>query len=315
MSLVFMGTPDYALPVLEALVSTGQAVAGVYTQPDRPAGRGRLLTPPPVKTCAQKHGLPVFQPASLRRAEAIEELAALAPELIVVAAYGKILPPAVLAIPTRGVLNIHPSLLPRHRGPSPVVTALLEGEAVTGVTVMRLDEGMDTGDIVAQREAAVRPGETAGDLTLRLFSLGAELLLEVLPEWMKGEITPRPQEAERATITRRYTKEDGEIDWALPALSLERRLRAFTPWPGCYTRWQGKLLKVLEGVRVEAPAASEGGPGRVVAAGQGSPSPVGVVTGQGLLGLLRVQLEGSRPLSAEEFVRGYPGFLSARLPS
>ncbi|MEK7778308.1 MAG: methionyl-tRNA formyltransferase, partial [Chloroflexota bacterium] len=253
MRAVFMGTPDFALPVLESLLSGGCQVVGVYTRPDQPAGRGRQPAPPPVKTYALGRGLPVFQPRSLRREEAVLELASLQPDVIVVAAYGRILPPEALAVPPLGVLNIHPSLLPKYRGPSPVITALLDGESVTGVTVMLMDEGMDTGKILAQRQAAILPHETAGELTDRLFRQGAELLLEVLPKWAAGELKPVPQEEAMATITRLYTKEDGDMDWSLPAAVLERRLRAFHPWPSCYTRWEGKLLRILDG------AAADGG--------------------------------------------------------
>ncbi|MFH1141610.1 MAG: methionyl-tRNA formyltransferase [Chloroflexota bacterium] len=314
MRAVFMGTPDFALPVLESLLSGGCQVAGVYTRPDQPAGRGRRPAPPPVKTYALSRGLPVFQPRSLRREEAVQELASLQPEVIVVAAYGRILPSEALAVPPLGVLNIHPSLLPKYRGPSPVITALLEGESVTGVTVMLMDEGMDTGSILAQRQTAILPHETAGELTHRLFRLGAELLLEVLPEWTAGAMTPVPQDEAMATITRLYTKEDGDMDWSLPAVALERRLCAFQPWPGCYTRWEGKLLRILEGAATdgEVPATP---PGQVVALPMGSASPVAVATGKGILGLRQVQLEGRKAQAVEEFLRGYPRFVGAKLPS
>ena len=310
-----MGTPDFALPVLEGLLSGGYQVVGVYTRPDRAAGRGRHLTPPPVKEYAQRHGLAVFQPPSLRREGAVQELASLDPGAIIVAAYGRILPIEVLEVPPRGVLNLHPSLLPKYRGASPVATALLEGNSVTGITVMLMDQGMDTGAILAQRQTPVLPKETAEELTQRLFHLGAALLLEVLPAWVAGEITPVPQEEERATTTRLYAKEDGELDWSLSAGALERRLRAFHPWPGCYTHWEGKLLKILEGGLTGSESPQEGEPGRVVPLQGGGEPDVAVVTGQGLLGLVRVQLEGRKPQAAGEFVRGYPRFVGARLPS
>jgi len=310
-----MGTPDFALPVLQGLLALGHQVAGVYTRPDQPTGRGRRSTTPPVKAYALSEGLAVFQPLSLRRQEAVQALAALQPEIIVVAAYGRILPPEVLAIPPKGVLNIHPSLLPKYRGPSPVITALLEGESVTGVTVMLMDQGMDTGAIVAQRRTAILPGETAGELTYRLFRLGAELLAKVLPGWLAGTVAAVPQNEAEATTTRLIAKEDGEMDWAFPALALERRLRAFTPWPGCYTRWEGKLLKILAGAAVGIERLPGNAPGQVVALPIGSIPPVGVVAGQGLLGLAKVQLEGRNAQGIEEFLRGYPRFLGTRLPS
>lgn len=315
MRIVFMGTPGFALPVLEGLLSGGYHVVDVVTRPDRPAGRGRLFTPPPVKAYAQERGLAVFQPSSLRREGVVQELTVVRPEAIVVAAYGRIVPPEVLAIPPKGVLNIHPSLLPRYRGPSPVAAALLEGESVTGVTIMLMDQGLDTGAILAQRQTPILPRETAEELTHRLFRLGAELLLEVLPRWKAGAITPVPQDEGQATSTRLYAKEDGELDWSLSAVALGRRLRAFYPWPGCYTHWEGKLLKVLEGVPLDAVGPRGGGPGLVVSLPGGRKPGVAVVTGQGLLGLVRVQLEGRQPQAIEEFVRGYPRFLAASLPS
>jgi len=316
MRVVFMGTPDSSLPVLEGLLSGDYRVVGVYTRPDRPAGRGRRSTPPTVKTYAQGCGLTVFQPSSWRREEAVQELRSLRPEAIIVAAYGRILPLEVLEIPPKGVLNLHPSLLPRYRGPSPVVGALLGGESVTGVTVMLMDQGMDTGPIVAQRQTAILPREKAGELTHRLFRLGAELLLEVLPAWKAGTITPALQDERQATSTGLYVKGDGELDWSLPAAVLERRLRAFDSWPGCYTRWDGELLKVLEGIAVTDEGAQEGRPGQVVTIlGKGEVPSVAVVTGQGLLGLGRVQLEGRDPQDIDAFLRGYPRFLGACLPS
>lgn len=314
MKAVFMGTPDFALPVMEGLLSGGFQVAGVYTRPDQPAGRGRRPAPPPVKTYALSRGLPVFQPRSLRREEAVRELASLQPDVIVVAAYGRILPPEALAVPPLGVLNIHPSLLPKYRGPSPVITVLLDGESVTGVTVMLLDQGMDTGPVLAQRQTSILPHETAGELTHRLFRLGADLLLEVLPVWASGALSPVPQDGAMVTSTRLYTKEDGEMDWSLPAAVLQQRLRAFQPWPGCYTRWEGKILRVLEGASTDG-EMSVPPAGQVVALPKGSASPVAVATGEGLLGLRQVQIEGRKAQAVEEFVRGYPRFLEARLPS
>ncbi len=315
MRIIFIGTPDFAVPVLRGLLSGGHQIVAVVTRPDRPAGRGRRLMPPPVKTFAVEHGLALSQPPSLRREVVAQELTEMKPEAMVVAAYGRIIPPEVLAIPTRGVLNIHPSLLPRYRGPSPVVSAILEGEDVTGVTVMLMDQGLDTGPILAQRQASVLPREAAGDLTHRLFTLGAELLLEVLPQWQAGTIQPVPQDEALATSTRLHTKEDGEMDWSQPADALDRRLRAFNPWPGCYTRWAGKLLKVLEGVPAGDADSRESGPGRVVSLPGGGKPSVSVMTGQGLLGLVTVQPEGRQPQAIEDFVRGHPRFLDAVLPS
>ncbi len=278
MRLVFLGTPDYAVPVLDVMLAGGHHVVRVYTRPDRPSGRGRHMTPPPVKLYAEERGLPVFQPSSLSRREAVDELEALAPDAIVVAAYGRILPLSVLGIPSRGALNIHPSLLPRYRGPSPVATAILDGRSKVGVTLMLMDEGMDTGDIVAQRETDALPVETAGELTIRLFSLGAELLRDTLPGWLAGSVLPVPQDDAKATVTRLMVKEDGEMDWSLSAVQLERRVRAFDPWPGCYTLWDGKQVKVLKAVALDDEAAQGEKPGRVVSRGSNTDVSTAVVT-------------------------------------
>jgi len=304
-----MGTPEFALPVLEGLLSEGYPVVGVYTRPDRPAGRGRNIVPSAVKTYALKTGIEVLQPPSLRGDGVVEELGRLNPESIIVAAYGLILPPQVLAIPPKGVLNIHPSLLPQYRGPSPVATALVEGASATGVTVMLMDQGMDTGPTLAQRKTQILSEETVGELTNRLFRLGAELLLKVLPAWGGGSITPVPQDEMRATTTRRYTKEDGELDWSLSAAVLERRI------PGCYTYWEGKLLKILEGIYLGDLDQYGAKPGQVVSIPTGRATSLAVATGQGLMGLIRVQLEGRKSQATDKFVLGHPRFLDARLPS
>lgn len=314
MRLVFMGTPEHALPCLEALLEAGHEVVGVCCPPDRPAGRGRRPQEPAVKRLAAQRGLAVFQYPSLRAADAQEGLRALRPEALVVAAYGKLLPKEILGIPSLGSLNVHPSLLPRHRGPSPVVTAILEGDEVTGVTVMLLDEGMDTGPILAQREAPVREEDTTPSLTARLFRLGAALLVEVLPRWARGDLQPRRQDEARATNTRLVRKEDGQVDWRAPAVRIERRIRAYQPWPGTYTWWRGSLLKVLQAEAL--PGAVVGAePGQVVDLEGHQREPIVVATGEGLLLLQRVQLEGKRPVDMEEFLRGHAGFTGSRLPS
>jgi methionyl-tRNA formyltransferase len=314
--VVFMGTPAFALPVLSALLDAGHQVVGVYTQPDRPAGRGKKTIPTEVKAFALEGALPVFQPKSLRRDEAARrELASLSPELIVIAAYGLFLPAEVLALPRLGCLNVHPSLLPRYRGPSPVASAILNGDAVTGVTIMQPDEGMDSGPIVAQRETHIYSDETTENLTLRLFQMGAILLAEILPAWERGEITPRPQDSSQATTTKLLSREDGEIDWSRSAAYIARQVRAYYPWPGCFTHWRGALLKVLE-ARVGVQGTGYGGvprtlyPGEVVALPEGG---VGVVTGDGILELRQVQLEGRRAVGVKEFISGHQDFIGARL--
>ena len=240
MRLVFMGTPSFAVPVLSGLTGLeGHEVVGVYTPPDRSAGRGRKAQSSPIKDYAQEHGLPIFQPASLRSAEVQAELAALQPDLVIVAAYGKLLPKPILDLAPLGCLNIHPSLLPRHRGPSPVATTILNGDKVTGVTIMLLDEGMDTGPLIAQHEFFLKGNETTDVLTATLFELGGTLLEESLTQWQSGALLSEPQDESLASVTRKLERAAGLADWSLSADELERHARAFTPWPGLFTSWNG----------------------------------------------------------------------------
>lgn len=228
--IVFMGTPEFAVPVLERLLADEHEVVAIYTRPDRPAGRGRQLQESPVKRAATAHGLPVVQPRSLRRPEEIERLRQLRPDVVVVAAYGLILPPAVLEIPPGGCVNLHPSLLPRHRGPAPVAGTLLAGDEEAGVTIMRLDAGTDTGDILVQRAVPILPDDTTGTLTARLAAIGAELLAEVLPLWLVGRVVPRPQDDAQATYTQQMQKQEGEINWNRPAVEIARPCPADGGW-------------------------------------------------------------------------------------
>ena len=308
--VVFMGTPAFAVPALRALVVRGHVVAGVYTQPDRRAGRGQKLTASPVKIFAEEHGLPVFQPRSLRQdvAAARSELADLAPDVVIVAAYGLFLPDEVLRLPRLGCLNIHPSLLPRHRGPSPVATAILDGDETSGVTIMLLDEGMDTGPILAQRETRISADETAEELTERLFELGSELLVDTLDQWGREQILPTPQNNDDASVTRRLQREDGRIDWSQSADSIARRVRAFTPWPGTFTVWRGKTVKILRGSPVDG--ALSGTPGTVVRLDD---STIAVLTGSGAVEVQSLQIEGRRATGATDFVRGYGDFVGSTL--
>jgi methionyl-tRNA formyltransferase len=294
--VVFMGSPEFALPALAALA--GQyPVVGVVTQPDRPAGRGGQLTPPPVKLLAVQLGLPVIQPPRLRQPEAMEQLSRWAPELIVVAAFGQILKPEVLDLPPHGCLNVHASLLPRGRGAAPIQAAILAGDAQSGVTIMKMDPGMDTGDILAQRSLPILPADTAASLSERLAALGAELLIETLPAYLAGQAAPRPQDPELVTYAPRLKKEDGRLDFLQPAETLERQVRAFYPWPGAFTAWQGGILKVL---RAHALPEHPAQPGQA-AVFQGLPA---FGTGRGLLVLDEVQPAGKKPMSGEVFLRG-----------
>jgi methionyl-tRNA formyltransferase len=310
MRIVFMGTPEFAVPALSSLINSEHEVVAVYSQPDEPAGRGRRLASTEVKTLALNHSLTVRQPASLKNPEDVQKLAELRPAGIVVAAYGQLLPQAVLKVPPLGCVNIHPSLLPRHRGPSPVSAAILAGDEVTGVSIILMDRGMDTGPVLAQREWNISPEDTTGGLTERLAEVGAQLLMETLPSWLGGMLTPRPQDDGKATYSKILAKEDGQIDWRCPAAELWRRVRAFQPWPGCYTTWQGKLLKILEAVYLPG----EGEVGMVAETRGADSAPIGVQTGEGILGLVRVQLQGKRAMSADEFVRGQRTFVGSSLP-
>jgi methionyl-tRNA formyltransferase len=310
MRVVFMGTPGFALPTLNRLADSEYEVVAVYTQPDEPVGRGRRMVPSAVRAAALGHGFTVRQPGSLKDPREVEDLAGLQPDAIVVAAYGRLLPQSVLDVPRFGCVNIHPSLLPRHRGPSPVAAAILAGEEVTGVSIMLMDKGMDTGPVLAQRQWPLSAEDTTETLTDRLAEAGAELLMETLPSWLAGRITPQAQDDGKATYSRVITKEDGRIEWHRPALELWRMVRAFQPWPGCYTHWQGKTLKIVEAV----PLPGDGEVGRVVGPGGDWNVPVGVQTGDGILGLLKVQLEGKRVVTAEEFLRGQRGFTGSLLP-
>ena len=309
MRIVFMGSPGFAVPSLEHLVRSGYDVVGVYTQPDRPAGRGRAPAPPPVKDSALLMGLPVFQPESLRAPEALAQLEELKPDIIVVCAFGQILTQAVLDIPPRQCVNVHFSLLPRHRGASPVAAAILAGDEFTGVSIQLVRVKLDTGPILARAAVPISPYDNTGSLTEKLALVGADLLLEALNGWRRNEITPRPQDEAEATYFSRIDKDSGEIDWSLPAVEIWRSVRAYYPWPGSYTTWRGRQLKIIEAEAL--PEEKSPGSGRVVAL---SGQRVGIGTGDGLLGLLRVQLEGKKAMSAADFLHGQRGFTNSVLP-
>lgn len=303
-----MGTPEYALPSLERLVER-YSVVGVVTQPDRPAGRGRRVEMSPVKEMALAEGIPVFQPARLRNVEAVEHIRAWAPDVIVVVAFGQILPGAVLGIPPHGVLNVHASLLPRWRGASPIQGALLAGDAVTGVTIMKLDEGVDTGPILAMRQIQIGPEESAGDLEPRLARLGADLLTEVLPAYLGGALVPYAQPVEGVTMTRLLRASQAMLDWSASAESLHNQVRAFSPTPGAYTIWDGLRVKVLKSTVAPRDAAIGLAPGTVR---MWHELPV-VATGEGCLALVEVQIAGKRPMDGGAFVRGRRDFVGATL--
>ena len=314
--IVFMGSPDFALPTLRRLLDSAHEVVAIYTQPDRPAGRGRTLHAPPAKKLALAHGVPVLQPARVSAPEHVEELAGLAPDLIVIAAYGQILKQPVLDTPRRGVINVHASLLPRHRGAAPVAAAIVADDEETGVSVMRTELALDAGPVLAQRRVPISPQDTSGTLADNLAQEGADLLMEVLPGWLDGSLVPTPQDASKATYAPTLRKENGRVDWQLPAEDVWRQVRAFTPWPGAFTHLAGQPLRLLE--TWPLPASDEAQPAGTVVplpAGAPIPSPAGfaVVTGQGLLAILRLQLAGRRALPAADFLRGQRHLMGKRL--
>ena len=298
-----MGSPDFALPSLRALTSRYQIV-GVVTQPDRASGRGRALKPPPVKTLALELGLPLVQPEKLRQPEAVQQLRAWNPDLIVVAAFGQILKPEVLDLPRFGCLNVHASLLPRWRGAAPINAAILAGDEETGVTIMKMDAGLDTGGILAQRAFRLSPDVTAGAAFDALSALGADLLLESLPDYLAGKLTPVPQPEDGVTYAPMLKKEDGRLDFARPADELERRVRAMNPWPGAWFEWDGNLLKVACAKTLGGEKGRASGIRLVV---EGRPA---VTCADGALVLEEVQPAGKRPMSGRAFLAGARGWES-----
>lgn len=300
MSIVFAGTPAFAVPTLRALVEHGD-VCAVFTQPDRPAGRGRRPRASAVKKIALELGLQVYEPERFD-AQALSVLKTLAPEALLVAAYGLILPPAVLAIPRLGCINVHASLLPRWRGAAPVARAIQAGDRVTGITIMQMDAGLDTGPILAQEELTIDDEEAAGALEERLAQCGARLLVMTLDALVAGAVSPRPQDDAQATYAPKIRPAEAVLDWARPADELRRRIRAFNPRPVAYTRFRGRRLRVFEAAHPQ-PQAPPGSavPGTIVAT---EGTVIDVQTGTGVLPLTRLQLEGSRILSAAEFLHG-----------
>lgn len=308
-----MGTPDIGAVVLSrlALAFPGQVV-GVLSQPDRPKGRDLQLQPTPVKSAAQRLGIPVWQPEKARAPESLAGLRALAPDIIIVVAYGQILPQSLLEIPRLGCLNLHTSLLPRWRGAAPIQWALAAGDTVTGVTLMQMDAGLDTGPMLASETTDIRDDDTGQTLHDRLGQIGAELLVSTLPEYAAGRLPPIAQPAEGVTYARKITKEDGRIDWSLAAPVLWRRLRAFTPWPGAFTRMPGgstpKLLKLHAGI----PLQVDGPPGQILAADAAG---VIVACGAGAFQITELQPEGGRRMTAAQFIAGHPGLTGLTLLS
>ncbi len=299
-----MGTPEFSVPSLRALANTFPVV-GVVTQPDRPAGRGRQLVAPPVKVAALELGIPVIQPTRLREPEAMQQLQTWAPDAIVVAAFGQILKPAVLDLPQFGCINVHASLLPRHRGAAPISAAILAGDDETGVTIMRMDVGLDTVPMFTKRAVPISDADTTATLTDRLAQVGAELLLDTLPGILSGSIAPTPQDSSLATYAPQLKKEDGRLDFTDTAEALARRVRALSPWPGAYCLWQGQPLKVLEA----RPISGRGLQG-TVSGGLDGPA---IACADGQLLLIKIQPAGKRPMSALDFARGTRDFVGGQV--
>ena len=296
MRLAFLGTPAFAVPTLEACVTAGHEVLCVVTQPDRPSGRGQRLTAPPVKEAALRLGLPVWQPERIRRPEAVERLRAVPSDAMVVVGYGQIIPQAVIDLAPLGILNVHASLLPKYRGAAPVQWAIVNGEATTGVTIMRIDAGLDTGDMLLEVETAIGPDETAPELAARLSVMGARLLVEALDRI--HEISPEPQDPAQATYAPLLEKEDGLVDWRQSALRVHNRARGLQPWPGAYTTFRGQKLH-LRRTRPQLRGTEHPGPGRLLTL-----KPPVVCCGEGALELIEVQLEGRKRIGGADFSNG-----------
>lgn len=295
-NVVFMGSPEFAVPILRRLVEKYQVV-GVITQPDRPAGRGRVLTPPPIKALAVELGLPFIQPFRLKEPEALAQLQLWAPDLIVVAAFGQILRLEVLDIPRFGCINVHASLLPRWRGAAPIQAAIINGDEQTGVTIMRMDTGIDTGPTLGNRAVQINPDDTAGSLAVKLSNLSADLLMETLPLYLRGSLQPLPQADTLATYAPMIKKEQGLLDFSSPASELERKIRAYNPWPGAFTYWKDQVLKIHRAHVIHEPCSI---PGRRIIIG-GLPA---VCTIQGPLVLDELQLAGRNIQDGRAFLQG-----------
>lgn len=306
-NIVFMGTPHFAVPSLRALLAAHRVV-GVVTQPDKPAGRGQQMTASPVKQTALQAGVPVIQPRRLREPEAMAQLRAWQPDLVVVAAFGQILKPEALELPPYGCINVHASLLPRWRGAAPVAAAIRAGDAETGVTLMRMDAGLDTGPILAQVATPILPTDTTGALTARLAELGADLLLHSLPAYLAGQLTARPQDDAQATYAPQLDKAAGALNFAHNAAVVERHLRACHPWPGAFTLWRGQPLKILRAEVIARRIPAE--PGAVLF----TPAGPAVACAEGALLLHEVQPAGKRPMLARDFARGARSFVGTSLP-
>ncbi|MGZ9586997.1 methionyl-tRNA formyltransferase [Paenibacillus marinisediminis] len=299
--IVFMGTPQFAVPVLQMLLDEGYEVAAVVTQPDRPVGRKRVLTPTPVKALALEHGITVWQPEKLRKSETVQDIQALAPDLIVTAAYGQILPKAVLDVPCYGCINVHGSLLPAYRGGAPIQRSIINGEPKTGVTIMYMAEGMDTGDMISRVEVPITDADNAGTMFEKLSVEGSELLRRTLPELLAGSITAVPQDHEAATYAPNLKREDERIDWSRTSRELFNQVRGLVPYSGAFTTWNDEVFKVWATKLTSAAVRGDQQPGTVLNV---SEQGIEVKTGDGSLLLTEVQPAGKKAMPVQEFMRG-----------
>ena len=300
MRIVFMGTPEFAVPSLEALLKFEQVV-GIVTQPDRPKGRGQVLMPSPVKQIAQRERIPVLQPTKMKDPDFLAALAAWKPELIAVAAFGRILPPAILSLPPKGCINVHGSLLPKYRGAGPIQWAIINGETETGITTMLMDEGMDTGAMLLQERISIAPDDTAGSLSPRLAEVGGRLLVETIAKLNAGTLVPRSQDHGQATMAPLLKKEDGAIEWTLPARAIANRIRGLTPWPGAYTFLKGDRWVICRAVAMDDTPSLAAGLVEAV-----TKDAIHVATGQGILAIKELQPANSRRMPSAQFLAGHP---------
>ena len=307
--VLFYGSPDFAMPTLQALIDSPFRPIAVVTQPDARAGRGRSLRSPPIKELAAAHGIPALQPAKLRDHAAIAQIASLRPDMQIVAAYGQLIPTEILDLPTHGTLNVHASLLPRWRGASPISAAILHGDSETGVTIMLVDETEDTGDILRQQSTPIQASEHAGELGTRLATMGARLLLETIPNWLRGDINPVPQHSDRATRARRVKKQQGRIDWNQSAEQIARQIRAYTPWPAAATTLEQTLIRITQATCSGSPRNRPAG--TILDVG----STINVATADGILEIHRLQRGGKREMSAEDYARGTRDLIGQRFGS